>query len=52
MKFIVSMSDRVVDKSIIKEIEAPSVFDAINIATKMIDHPDETELIEAVPVFD
>ena len=52
MKFIVSMSDHVTDTSIVKKIEAADLFDAINIATSMIDHPKDTELIEAFPVFE
>ena len=52
MKYIISMSDHVVDKGIVREIEAPSVFDAIDLVTAVLDHPEDTELIEAVPVFE
>ena len=51
MTFIVKMSDHVKDESIEMRIEAPSVFDAVDIASTLIDNPSETELIEAVPVF-
>lgn len=50
MKFIVTMSDLQKDEAIKMEIEAKSVFDAINIAAKEIENPEETELIEAYPV--
>lgn len=52
MTYKVSMSDHVKDESIVKHIEADSVFDAIDIVCKMVENPSETELIEAVPVFD
>ena len=50
MKYIVKMSDRIKDESITMEVEANSVFDAIDIAAKSIEHPEDTELIEACPI--
>ena len=52
MKYIVKMSDHMKDEEFTVEIEASSVFDAIDRAAEMIDNPEETELIEAVPVLD
>lgn len=51
MKYIVKMEDTDKFKQIIKEIEAASVFDAIDIAAGMIDNPNETVLVEAYPVL-
>lgn len=51
MKYIVIMSDGIKDEYITKEIEANSVFDAIDIAAEMIENSAETELIEAYPVI-
>ena len=47
IKYIVKMYDRLKDKAITMEIEAESVFDAIDIAAKEIENPEDTELIEA-----
>lgn len=50
MKYIVKMSDRANDKNITVEINASSVFDAIDKASDMLTNPDEVELIEALPM--
>ena len=47
IKFIVKMYDRLTDEAITMEIEAKNVFDAIDIAAKKIENPEDTELIEA-----
>ena len=47
IKYIVKMYDRLKDKALTMEIEAESVFDAIDIAAKEIENPEDTELIEA-----
>lgn len=50
MRYKVIMSDAVADRKIELEIEAKSVFDAIDRAADKIDNPTETELIEAFPI--
>lgn len=51
MKYKVIMSDTIKDNRIEMELEANSVFEAIDIAADRIDNPEETELIEAFPCF-
>lgn len=51
MKYNIIMSDRNKDTRIKLSINANNVFDAINIAAEKIDNPEETELIEAIPIF-
>ena len=51
MKYQLIMSDIAADSRIEIEIEAKSVFDAIDIVADEIDNPDETELIEAFPIL-
>lgn len=51
MLYKVIMSDTTKDRRIELEIEAKSVFDAIDLAAKQIEFPEETELIEAYPVL-
>ena len=50
MKYKVIMGDTAENKRIEMEIEAKSVFDAIDIAADTIANPEDTELIEAFPV--
>ena len=50
MKYRVKVSDWSKDELITMEVEAPSVFDAIDRVADSVDNPEETELIEAVPV--
>lgn len=50
LKYRVIMSDYSQDKTIIKELNAESVFDAINKVTELINNPNETKLIEAYPI--
>ena len=50
MLYKVIMSDTIKDRRIELEIEAKSVFDAIDLAAKQIEFPEETELIEAFPI--
>lgn len=49
MRYKLIMCDMVTDSRIEREVEAKSVFDAIDIAADEIDNPEETELIEAFP---
>lgn len=50
MRYKVIMADHEMDCRIEMEIEAGSVFDAIDIAGDKIDNPEETELVEAFPI--
>lgn len=50
MKYKLIMGDNKADRRIEMDIDAKSVFDAIDIATNSIDNPEETELIEAYPL--
>lgn len=52
MKYKVKMGHLMQDKIITVEIEAKSVFDAIDAAANMISDPDNVELIEAIPITD
>ena len=51
MKYIVKMFVEDKDKLITAEYDAPSVFDAINMAAKDVENPESTILVEAVPVL-
>jgi hypothetical protein len=50
MKYKVIMSDLTKDKRIELVVESDNVFDAINTASESIDNPNETELVEAIPL--
>ena len=51
MLYKVIMLETTRDRRIELEIEAKSVFDAIDLAAERIEFPEETELIEAYPVL-
>lgn len=51
MRYKVVMSDHVKDERITLEVEAPNVFDAVDYAAGMVANPEETELIEAIPLL-
>lgn len=51
MLYKVYMSDYVTDKNITVTVVADNVFDAISFAESQIPHPQDTELIEAIPVI-
>jgi len=52
MKYRIKMGDHTNDEFIIvKDIEAKSVFDAIDVVVATLDNPDEVELIEAIPIL-
>lgn len=50
MKYKVVMSDHVKDERITLEVEAQNVFDAVDLVAGMVANPEETELIEAIPM--
>lgn len=50
MRYKIVMSDTVTDSRIERVVAASSVFDAIDTAAAGIDNPEETELIEAIPI--
>ena len=50
MLYRIIMSDTVTDSRIERVIEASSVFDAIDTIAAEIDNPEETELVEAIPI--
>lgn len=53
MKYRIKMGDHTNDQFIIvKDVEAKSVFDAIDMVADTLDNPDEVELIEAVPMIE
>lgn len=53
MKYRIKMGDHTNDEFIIvKDIEAKSVFDAIDMVADMLDNPDEIGLIEAIPMVE
>ena len=51
MKYKLVLSDLDSDKRVTMEIEAPSVFDAIDIAATKVENPYGMELIEATPLL-
>ena len=51
MIYIIKMCDLIEDAKITKKIEAKNVFEAIDIVTETLNNPGETELIEAIPLF-
>ncbi len=50
MTYKIKLCDMKADTARTLCINAANVFDAINEAAKMVDNPEETELISAVPV--
>ena len=50
MKYRVTYCDLIKDEKHVTEVEAKSVFDAIDYVASIVDHPEDVELIEAVPV--
>ena len=50
MRYMVVMSDLIKDKRIKLVVESDNVFDAINTASESIYKPEETELVEAIPL--
>ena len=51
MTYELIMCDLVTDTRIKRVVEAKSVFDAIDIVSLELDRPEETELIEALPIM-
>ena len=51
MKYRVNACDLVKDELITMEVEAPCVFDAIDYVASHVSNPEETELIEAMPIY-
>lgn len=52
MKYRVTFSDSIKDEMATVEVEAQSVFDAIDNVAKTLDNPEEVELIEAIPLME
>ena len=52
MKYRVKACDLVKDELITMEVEAPCVFDVIDYVASHVGNPEETELIEAMPICD